>query len=505
MLSLSMIVKNEGKYLRDCLASVEGTADEIVVIDTGSTDDTLDIAREYNAKIFQFDWIDDFSAARNYALSKTTGDWVLYLDADERLSAGSKEEINKIKLRKGKEGVRCIVNSIDEQKGQPQIMRYVRLFAKSQEIGFSGCVHEQIEESLLKNDYKIFNSEIEIIHIGYNIPDAEIKEKAKRNLNLLLNEYSKKHSSYYAFQLANAYAILDEKENACRHYKLSAEDKSLAKEYRTYSYMNIADYELYKGNLEEAEKSLLEGLRIDANDIMLNLIASQYYLRLNKLNEALRSCKKAYEQNYKLMNKKEYSNVFNVSVNPVKIIYNGLYLSYLKQNKEGFSYFYNELKKNGTGVSEKQNSQELGLINNLLNNENAYPDEILKYADSVTANNLAFILTLLKSFKNKAIALQILEKIKKNFGGDTKFLSSYGLALYDNGKYELAEEALTKGINAKEKDPAAYFYLISLYVDRQKYELIKNIITLAETEFRNIPEVFGRINLIKGTLAPLFE
>lgn len=72
-ISLSMIVKNEGKHLYDCLNSVNDVVDEIVIVDTGSTDNTLEIAKSFNAKIFYFDWNDDFSAARNFSLSNCTG------------------------------------------------------------------------------------------------------------------------------------------------------------------------------------------------------------------------------------------------------------------------------------------------------------------------------------------------------------------------------------------------------------------------------------------------
>ncbi len=78
-LTLSMIVKNEEKHLRECLESVTEVVDEIVIVDTGSTDKTLEIAKEFNAKIFHFNWINDFSAARNFALSKSTGEWILIL------------------------------------------------------------------------------------------------------------------------------------------------------------------------------------------------------------------------------------------------------------------------------------------------------------------------------------------------------------------------------------------------------------------------------------------
>src|ERR1700733_5202223 len=82
-LSLAMIVKNEARCLARCLRSVQGIVDEIIVADTGSTDDTPKIARESGAKILHFDWVGDFAAARNFALDQTSGDWILVLDADE--------------------------------------------------------------------------------------------------------------------------------------------------------------------------------------------------------------------------------------------------------------------------------------------------------------------------------------------------------------------------------------------------------------------------------------
>ena len=85
-LSVCMIVKNEEKTLARCLYSIKDIADEIVVVDTGSTDKTTDIAQEFGAKVFSLDWKDDFSAARNFSLEKATGAWILIIDADEVLS-----------------------------------------------------------------------------------------------------------------------------------------------------------------------------------------------------------------------------------------------------------------------------------------------------------------------------------------------------------------------------------------------------------------------------------
>lgn len=95
-LSLSMIVKNEERFLPGCLESVKGLVDEIVIVDTGSTDGTKKIAESCRAKIIDFKWCDDFSAARNESLRHVTGDWVLYLDADERLDKSFHGTVRKL-------------------------------------------------------------------------------------------------------------------------------------------------------------------------------------------------------------------------------------------------------------------------------------------------------------------------------------------------------------------------------------------------------------------------
>ena len=185
MISLSMIVKNEEKYLRDCLESVKGVVDEIILVDTGSSDNTLKIAGEYGAKIFYFKWINDFSAARNFSLEHCTGDWILYLDADERLSGKSINQLKKLTGKKDKVAYYCQVCSVDEVNNRPSIMSYVRLFPNEKALRFEGAIHEQIEYSLKQNKIRIANSAIEIIHIGYNLTKDGLILKAKRNLDIL--------------------------------------------------------------------------------------------------------------------------------------------------------------------------------------------------------------------------------------------------------------------------------------------------------------------------------
>ena len=91
-----MIVKNEEKHLVRCLRSVRDVVDEMIIVDTGSTDKTIDIAKVFGAKVFDFPWTGDFSAARNHSLAQATGDWILILDADEVISSRDFDELKAL-------------------------------------------------------------------------------------------------------------------------------------------------------------------------------------------------------------------------------------------------------------------------------------------------------------------------------------------------------------------------------------------------------------------------
>ena len=102
-ISLSMIVKNEEDVLARCLDSVKDIVDEIIIVDTGSIDKTKEIAKEYTDKIFDFKWIDDFSAARNYSFSKASKDYIFWLDADDIILEEDKEKLKQLKQDLDKE------------------------------------------------------------------------------------------------------------------------------------------------------------------------------------------------------------------------------------------------------------------------------------------------------------------------------------------------------------------------------------------------------------------
>jgi glycosyltransferase involved in cell wall biosynthesis/ADP-heptose:LPS heptosyltransferase/predicted O-methyltransferase YrrM/Tfp pilus assembly protein PilF len=186
-LSVCLIVKNEEQFLPQCLKSIRGLAAEVIVVDTGSTDRTVEIAREFGAGIYSLAWSDDFSAARNAALEHATGDWILILDADEELP-----ESQHAKLRKDMEGASVVGVRLPlaNAGGEDEGFSYVpRLFRNLPGAHFTGRIHEQLFNSLLANakqwGHKTTLGTAELRHHGYTQALVHDRDKIARNLRLL--------------------------------------------------------------------------------------------------------------------------------------------------------------------------------------------------------------------------------------------------------------------------------------------------------------------------------
>lgn len=191
-LSLCMIVKDEADQLGDCLSQVRPVVDEIVVVDTGSTDDTREIARKLGARVFEFPWANDFSAARNESLRRATGRYLLWLDADDRIDP---EEIAKIQELKA--GLRpaslqayyLLIQSASPLDGESSFYQ-LRLFPNKPGVRFEGRVHEQVNFSLQRMGIPGVYLPIRIRHTGYEDPVA-VHGKYERNWSILQEELKK--------------------------------------------------------------------------------------------------------------------------------------------------------------------------------------------------------------------------------------------------------------------------------------------------------------------------
>ena len=186
-LSICIITKNEEQFLDRCLSSVRGLAGQIVLVDTGSTDRTLEIAKQHGAEIHHFDWCDDFGAARNAALEHARGDWILVLDADEELPA---DQHARLRTDLGNDKVIAFRLPMVGSEANADGPVYVpRLFRNAPGACFTGRIHEQVFPSLLPlSKTWVLVSELgsaRLLHHGYAKEVMAGRNKIERNLGLL--------------------------------------------------------------------------------------------------------------------------------------------------------------------------------------------------------------------------------------------------------------------------------------------------------------------------------
>jgi glycosyltransferase involved in cell wall biosynthesis len=197
-----MIVRNEENSLPCCLASVRGLFDEIIIVDTGSTDRTKGIAQWFGANVFDFEWRDDFAAARNCALDHATGDYVFWLDADDVIEPAERVKLKTLLDAPPDPGAAyafpLVLDQLDGSMATPG--GQVRLFPRIPELRWEFRVHEIISRSIVRSGIPIRGAGIKIRHTGY--ADAIHLEAARardeRIVPLMLSEHS--NDAYVLFR-----------------------------------------------------------------------------------------------------------------------------------------------------------------------------------------------------------------------------------------------------------------------------------------------------------------
>jgi tetratricopeptide (TPR) repeat protein len=237
--SLCVIVKNEEKHLARCLQSAKPVVHEMIVVDTGSTDRTRQIATAFGARVFDFEWVDDFSKARNFSLAQASGDWILVLDADEALSPRSYDAFRSlVRLRPVKPvaysirtrnythncstlGWTANLNEFPEEEGSGWFASdKARLFPNDPRIRFTDPVHELVEPSLRKLGVEIKTCPaIPVHHFGY-LSEAKASDKTRKYLDLGRKKLKKNRRNLSALkEMAIQSANVGDHEKALRLWK----------------------------------------------------------------------------------------------------------------------------------------------------------------------------------------------------------------------------------------------------------------------------------------------
>lgn len=207
-ISLCMITKDNESTLYKALDSVKDLVDEIIIVDTGSSDKTIAIARTFRAIIYETSWENDFSKCRNLYLEKASKSWILVLDSDEYLDENSIDTIKEvISLSNNYKAYTLRITNLHHSEELNNTGPALRLFINSSNIRYEHRVHEQVCWSLIDNygEKCISSIDATIYHTGYNISNDDMKKKIKRNFDILNSYNDKEKDDYYNYLLGRHY------------------------------------------------------------------------------------------------------------------------------------------------------------------------------------------------------------------------------------------------------------------------------------------------------------
>ncbi|EIJ78037.1 glycosyl transferase family 2 [Bacillus methanolicus PB1] len=266
VISLCMIVKNEADCLPRCLQSVKDIADEIIIVDTGSTDETVKVAKNFGAQVIMAPWQGDFSQARNAGLNRARGTWILFLDADEELDADDKEQLRICSEHLEFEGFFLQVhNHSGETLHSPTatVNPILRMFRNRPEYRFRGYIHEQIVSSILdRQPNAAFHiTAVKIHHYGYAGTAVANKDKIRRNLQLLEKALAEHpNDPFHHYNIAVEYMRMNDWYAALQHLRESLSVVPPGTSYIHLLYKYIARCHFHLGNNREAIEACDQGI-----------------------------------------------------------------------------------------------------------------------------------------------------------------------------------------------------------------------------------------------------
>jgi tetratricopeptide (TPR) repeat protein len=286
--SAALIVRDESAFIESCLRSLVDTVDEIVIVDSGSRDDTIEIARRFPTQLYHFPWRDDFSAARNYALARAKGDWILYIDADECLEIPSHDVF------------RAVLADQDKVAWELQFYPRVgwtrcyemRLFRNDPRIRFRGVIHERIHpavEAVARSDgLTIGSCDVTLRHFGY---EADQSAKNSRNIPLLRKYLADEPDRLYCWwHLGECYRLAHEHDAAIgawtngisRLLAMEADWRQLAD---SSLYLSLIKLRLARG--EEVEALTREALSMFPESLALQWVGALAALNRGEMDVAV--------------------------------------------------------------------------------------------------------------------------------------------------------------------------------------------------------------------------
>jgi glycosyltransferase involved in cell wall biosynthesis len=284
-----MIVKDEEKFIENCLKSVKNCVDEMVIVDTGSTDRTVEIAKSYGAKVYHHPWENDFSKHRNQSLSYAKGDWIFWIDADEVLEPDGGEIIREAVRNNGIDSLSVTMVCYFENRTRESWNNSIKLFKNNAGILFQGSVHNQVVGCR-----KTRFCPAKIYHYGYDLDPCNVRKKFNRTSKLLKRAIEREPDNFlHHHNLAVSYSSVRLFQKAVKlglkaielYKKTNSKDPNIL-----WTYFVVASSYFNLRMMRKAERFAEDALKINPDHIDSCFVLASIYAKQNN--------RKAFERNY---------------------------------------------------------------------------------------------------------------------------------------------------------------------------------------------------------------
>lgn len=345
--SACMIAKNEEKTIATCINSYKDIVKEIIVVDTGSTDKTIEIAESLGAKVYHYTWNNNFAEAKNFAIDQAKGDWIIFLDADEYFANDTAKNIIPIikRLHVSFDTIACKMKNIDYANGKMlDEVTHIRIFKRDKNIRYVNRIHEMLINKTRNKSLKAFlveEKDLVIYHTGYSLTNRG--EKSERNLKLLLLELDKGPEKPAIYQyISDCYFGIEDWVQAIKYAQMFIDSGAKFVGYNVKPHQNIIDSMLHlKYDADEILKEINIGLKKFPRNPSFRFYLANMLYDLKKYDEAYAE----YKMTLKLQ--EEYNDIEINSIPPniyYIYYYMGIIASHQNDNENALTYYIESLR-----------------------------------------------------------------------------------------------------------------------------------------------------------------
>ncbi|QOR36419.1 glycosyltransferase [Clostridium sp. 'deep sea'] len=494
--ALCMIVKNEEDYLAECLNSVKNYVDEVVIVDTGSTDKTIEIAKHYKVKLIESIWQGNFSKARNLAINNAKCDWILILDADERLEQVAIKKWQALLNNNYVDGYNFkVIDYLGDKQGQSYVSgTSLRLFRNKPQYRYQRRIHEQIEKSIITNSKKttpcVF-SEVIIYHYGYLAETIKKKNKTERNISLLQAEVELNGDAYSHYNLGAEYLRIADYQKAVTNFNMCLQSPNYKLGYMAECHKKMALSLYLMGTYKQSLLFLQDSIKIYPDYTDLYFLASEVLYTLGEFELASNYLKKCLQLGD--VYKHTYTSLKGVG--SFRAFYRlGLIAEEQNKTELALGYYHDSLKINPSFIYVIK-----ALINLVANTvpEAEFVNKLLVYINfmnEVDKYNIAFLACTQIGYYTEALKM-FNYATKAGLVLNGKIALNVSLASLLARDYSTVQQYLNIALKSNNADTLMIIrIMLVLGFFKQDQNMIKNIITLQNKSVKEYIELYRALN-----------